>query len=99
MCPEAAKNLIENDDRFEIICPLVSNSDIFVLKDENKIKKIAMTQNRFYQEKIIKDECGEKVQIYPMIYSSLPYALEKGRVDGIIIDSIKALKLNGQKKL
>ena len=33
-----------------------------------------------------------------MIYSSLPYALEKGRVDGIIIDSIKALKLNGQKK-
>ncbi len=39
MCPEAAKNLIENDDRFEIICPLVSNSDIFVLKDENKIKK------------------------------------------------------------
>ena len=98
MCPEAAKNLIENDDRFEISCPLVSNSDIFVLKDENKIKKIAMTQNRIYQEKIIKDEYGEKVQIYPMIYSSLPYALEKGRVDGIIIDSIKSLKLNGQKK-
>ncbi|GAE03696.1 hypothetical protein CBO05C_3386 [Clostridium botulinum B str. Osaka05] len=98
MCPEAAKNLIENDDRFEISCPLVSNSDIFVLKDENKIKKIAMTQNRIYQEKIIKDEYGERVQIYPMIYSSLPYALEKGRVDGIIIDSIKSLKLNGQKK-
>ncbi len=57
-----------------------------------------MTQNRIYQEKIIKDEYGEKVQIYPMIYSSLPYALEKGRVDGIIIDSIKSLKLNGQKK-
>lgn len=34
-----------------------------------------------------------------MIYSSLPYALEKGRVDGIIIDSIKALKLNGEKAL
>lgn len=63
-----------------------------------KLKKIAMTQNRIYQEKIIKDEYGEKVQIYPMIYSSLPYALEKGRVDGIIIDSIKSLKLNGQKK-
>ncbi len=89
---------MKNDTRFEIVCPLVNNSDMFVLKDLNNVRNIAMTQNRFYQEKIIKDQYGKGVQIYSMIYSALPYALEKKNVDGIIIDSIKALKLHGYKK-
>ncbi len=63
-----------------------------------KIKKIAMTQNRFYQEKIIKDECGEKVTNISDDIFIFALCIGKGRVDGIIIDSIKALKLNGQKK-
>ncbi len=63
-----------------------------------KIKKIAMTQNRFYQEKIIKRWMWRKSTNISDDIFILPYALEKGRVDGIIIDSIKALKLNGQKK-
>ncbi len=100
MCPSSAEALVKKDHRFKIISPLILNSDIFVIKkgtDANKIKKIGVSTNRTYQNNMVKDKFGNNCQAVPMLYSSLPYALEKGIVDGILTDYAKAEQLEGDK--
>lgn len=98
MCPSAAKNLIAKDKRFEIIGPCVLNSDIFVIKPGVIPKAIGVPQNRYHIEKIVREKYGQSVKIIPMITSALPYALEKGTVDCIVIDAVKALFIKGNKE-
>lgn len=100
MCPSAAESLIEKDSRFKIVSPLILNSDIFVIKKGvqiNNVKKIGISTNRDYQSKMVKDKFGENCDVIPMLGSSLPYAMEKGIVDGLLIDYVKAEQIEGEK--
>ncbi|KNF08389.1 hypothetical protein CLPU_7c00170 [Gottschalkia purinilytica] len=96
LCPDAAKALVEKDSRFEINSIVMLNSDIFVLRKNNP-KKIGITQKRYYQKDLVKERFGNDVEIVPMISTALPYALEKGMVDGIVIDILKGLSIDGEK--
>ena len=97
ICKEAAKSYMENVEGFEVISECVRNSDIFVMKKDNP-KKIGMTQERNYQKDLIKKRFGEDVEIVPMMVGALPYALENGEVDAIIIDFVKGIHLKGKKE-
>lgn len=97
VCKEAAKEYLENVEGFQIVSTSMMNSDIFITKTENP-KIIGMTQDRDYQIELIKKRFGQDVEIAPMMVSALPYALEKGEVDGIIIDFIKGVHVNGVKE-
>jgi len=97
MCPDAARVLLEKDDRFAIVGPLLVNSDLIVLKPGRVPKKIGVTQNRYYQEQIIAEKFGPNCSAVPMMTVSLPYALEKNAVDGVIVDVLKGLWLQGDK--
>ncbi|OLS02027.1 hypothetical protein TICRE_20100 [Tissierella creatinophila DSM 6911] len=97
VCKEAAKEYLENIEGFEVVSTSMMNSDIFITKTENP-KIIGMTQDRDYQIDLIKKRFGQDVEIAPMMVSALPYALEKGEVDGIIIDFIKGVHVNGIKE-
>ncbi|WZL73268.1 ABC transporter substrate-binding (seleno)protein SaoB [Clostridiaceae bacterium 35-E11] len=96
VCVDAAEEFVKNVEGFEIYSPCVQNSDLFVLQGGNP-KKIGITQNRKYQGKLVKDYFGEDVKIVPMIHQALPYSLEKGQLDGIVIDVTKAIHLKGDK--
>lgn len=95
ICKEAAKKFVEYDENFEIVDTVVQNSDVFLVKNEN-IKKVGVTQNRNYQIDLVK-EYYESAKEVPFISGGLAYALESDKVDAIVIDSIKALSLNGKK--
>lgn len=95
ICKEAAKKFVEYDKNFEIVDTVVQNSDVFLVKNEN-IKKVGVTQNRNYQIDLVK-EYYESAKEVPFISGGLAYALESDKVDAIVIDSIKALGLNGKK--
>ncbi len=97
ICPSAAATLIEKDNRFEIVGPCVVNSDIFVIKEDKLPQKIGVTQNRVYQHELIREKFGQKIEIVPMITTALPFALERDLVDGIVIDIIRGLALEGEK--
>ena len=97
MCPSAAVSLVEKDKRFTVIGPCILNSDIFVLKENADIKTIGVTQNRDHQDKMVKDKFGDYMNISKTLTASLPYAYEKGVVDGILIDFVKAMMINGNK--
>ncbi|MBW9158783.1 hypothetical protein KTC93_04745 [Clostridium tagluense] len=97
VCVNAAEKFIEKDPRFEIVGVCVENSDIFVTKSGVTPKKIGVTQNKKYQEQIVKDRFGNKCEIVPMLGRALPYALENNLVDGVILDVTKGWMLNGVK--
>lgn len=97
ICKEAAKSYLENVEGFEVVSQCVKNSDIFVMKKDDP-KKIGMTQERKYQKDLIKKRFGEDVEIVPMMVGALPYALENGEVDAIIIDFVKGIHLKGKKE-
>lgn len=98
VCKEAAGKFIENDSRFEIVGPCVKNSDIFVLREGIKPKKIGLTQNRVYQEQLVKNTFGKECEIVPTMAAALPYVLEKDRVDGIVVDAVKGMSVSGVKQ-
>ena len=95
ICKEAADKFVKYDKNFEIVNPVVQNSDVFLLKDKNP-KKIGYTQNRNYQLDLIKQYYKEAKSI-PFISGGLAYALESNKVDGVIVDAIKSLSLEGTK--
>ncbi|MCC5909041.1 MAG: hypothetical protein JJT76_01215 [Clostridiaceae bacterium] len=98
LCPNAAEVLIEMDDSFMVVGPVILNSDIFVVKEGKVPKKIGITQNRHYQEILAKKKFGEEIEIVPMITTALPYTYEKDMVDAVVIDVLRGLKMDGIKK-
>lgn len=95
ICKEAADKFIKYDKNFEIIDTVVQNSDVFLLKKDNP-EKIGFTQNRNYQLDLIKQYYKDSKAI-PFISGGLAYALESNKVDGIVVDAIKSLSLEGTK--
>ncbi len=98
LCPDAADRLLEIDSRYSIIGPFMVNSDILVLRPTGSIKKIGITQNRWYQETLVQKMLGPDIPVHPMLESALPYAFTDKRVDGVVLDASKALRLEGQKQ-
>ena len=99
ICEDAAKEFVESNNEFKIVGSCVKNSDIFILKDNKTIKKIGIAQSRKYQKELVKAKFGSSCQVYPMTATALGYALENNTLDAILIDSLKAWKLNGKKEI
>lgn len=95
ICKEAAGSFIKYDDNFEIVAPVVKNSDVFLLKEHNP-KTIGVIQNRNYQTELV-NQYYKNSKAVPLINSALMYVLENNTVEGVVIDSIKALSLKGKK--
>ncbi|HHW41641.1 MAG TPA: hypothetical protein GXX19_10965 [Syntrophomonadaceae bacterium] len=95
LCPDAARVLVAKDKRYQIVGPVLVNSDVVVVRNQEQPRKIGITQNRWYQKKIIRSLFGEECQVVPMLPEGLPYAYQKGHVDGVVLDVEKALQLPG----
>lgn len=96
VCKDAAKEIVDRLDGFEIYGSCVENSDLIVTKVKYP-KKIGVTQNKDYQIDLIHLKLGEDIECIPIIGQALPYALENGQVDAIVIDACKGVYLQGEK--
>jgi len=94
ICPDAAKKFIEGDSRFEVLGACVKNSDVFILNKHDIPKKIGVTRNKNYQKQMVIDTFDKTCEIIPMAASALPYALERGDVEGIITDLVKGIEIS-----
>jgi hypothetical protein len=95
ICKDAAEEYIKNDTNFEIIAPVVKNSDIFLMGTD-KPKRIGVTQKRDYQYNLV-SEYYKDAETVPLIGTALGYGLESNLVDGIVVDIMKSLSLKGEK--
>lgn len=96
ICKEAADKLMKTEsDKFENKGVLVKNSDVILVKNR-PIKRIGVIQNRNYQRYLAQMYCPNK-EIFPFIGTGIAYALESNKVDAVVIDAFKAIKLKGNK--
>jgi hypothetical protein len=96
LCPDAARTLVEKDGRFEILGPALVNSQILVIGKRRAPKRIAYSHKRSYQKALIRDRFGPGCEAIPVMPSALPYVYAKGEVDGIVVDVLKGLSLQGE---
>lgn len=96
MCPDAARRLVEKDGRFVIVGPCLANSDVVLIRDDVEPGRIAVTQNRDYQIEVVSDRFGPTVTTTGMVTSAIPYAYERGAVDGAVLDVLKARDFGGR---
>lgn len=97
MCSDAARVLVTKDPRYEIAFPVIKNSDIFIARadDSRRDLSIAVSQNRDFQQKMVKQRYGERGCPVPMLHSGVPFAYSKGIVQGAVVDITKAFTLDG----
>lgn len=96
VCSSAGDDLLSKSDEFVKVQALVKNADVIVKKKET-IEKIGTSQNRIHKNILI-NKRFPGVKAIPMLDRSLGFALEKGEVDGVLVDAKKALLLNGDKE-
>lgn len=97
ICKDAAKQYVNVNSGFEIVGTVVQNSDIFLLSDNNP-EKIGVIQNRDYQSELVK-KYYKNVEVAPLLGTALAYGLESNLVDGVVIDCIKSIGLEGKENL
>lgn len=97
MCPDAADNLLEKDNRFEIVSPCLVNSDIVVVKPGVVPQKIGVSQNRNHQAGIVSELFGDSCTTASILPSGIPYAYEKNSVDGVVVDALQGFTMEGDK--
>ncbi|MHC1727045.1 MAG: ABC transporter substrate-binding (seleno)protein SaoB [Syntrophobacteraceae bacterium] len=97
MCPDAAKRLIEKDARYKITGPVLLNSDVLVIRSWTKPPRIGIAHKRQYQEKLVKERFPGGCTTVPMLPAGLPHALERGGVDGVVLDILKASAVSGER--
>lgn len=98
LCPDAARELVEKDERFEIVGPVMMNSDIFIthLNADLDQPQIAVSQKRAYQREIVLKRFGAKSRAVPMFHGAVPFAFAKNVVQGAVLDVTKAFSLEGE---
>lgn len=96
ICSSKAQEFVQNDERFEIVPDAIINSSVIITKKDNP-QTIGVSQNRKFEVDMVKDTFGEECEIKEISTRVLPYALEKGEVDGIVLDYIKSLEIDGKR--
>lgn len=86
VCKEAAEDFMTADPDFEIVGPVVMNSDIIVETEDREVKIVGITNNKDFHIDFAKDLYGENIRIHEMKPNSLPYAYRNNQIDAMIID-------------
>ncbi len=96
LCPDAAEELVGKDPRFRVVGPVAANTDVAIARDEAPAR-VGVTQNRGYQEQVVGDLFGAGAEPVAMLTESLPYALERGSVQGVVTDFLRAREIEGMR--
>lgn len=97
MCPDSALALVKRDKRFEVVGPILMNAEVLVTKRDRPILSIGVAQGRVRHAVHVASTLKDSVAISAMLPASLPYAYEKNVVDGVAVDFLTALTLEGEK--
>jgi len=94
LCPDAAEKFLENDRPFVVAGEIIKNANVLVSKKDNIPVNVGCTAGRALQGESAVMFLGGGINLMPMAPAALPYALEKGAVDAIVLDILAALKLD-----
>lgn len=97
MCPEAAGILVAKDLRYEILGPVIQNSDVLITRTgaEPSDIRIAVSQKRNFQRQMVLQRFGRNSRPVPMLHAGVPFAYTRGVVQGAVVDITRAFWLEG----
>ena len=97
MCSDAARTLVDKDRRYEIVGPVMKNSDIFIVREDVDAGEpvIAVSQKRRFQQDMVARRFGKRSRPEPMLHAAVPFAYARGVVHGAVMDIAKAFYLDG----
>lgn len=98
LCPDSAKKLIEKGQPFQILGNVVKNANVLVTNEDIPPKTVGYMNLREIQKELVWSNIGKDIEMQPMLPQGLPYALQRKAVDGIVLDILGALKIDGYKK-
>lgn len=90
------KNVTESSDAPKIKDDTNSYVENKSTGNSYSVKKIGVVQNRVYQVRLAKSYFPN-TEIHPFIGNALAYALESSKVDAVVLDGLKAFKLDGER--
>lgn len=96
VCANSAEKFVENEVNFVIYCDLFKNTDVIVRNSKDTPKNIGVSYKKDYHLDIVSDHYGEANSTI-LMRNAMAYSLEKGDVDAIIIDALKAISLKKSK--
>lgn len=99
LCPDAAQRLVQRDGRFQVAGPCVMNSDAYVTRGDTAPGKVGVAHKREYQGTLVRGRFGPGCDTLSLLPSSLPFALARGLVDGIVVDGLKAIAIPSPRRV
>lgn len=85
ICPNAAEPLLQNGNPYVVAGGIVKNSSILLSNKGVNINTVGYTSGREIQKQAVSQSFPD-VQYVPIMTTALPYALERGSVDAVVLD-------------
>lgn len=96
-CPEVAKKLVSEDERFIIYGPAIMNAEVLVYQKKwlDEVHTIGIAQGRKHLKELVYDTVPHVEDVLEITPKGLNYAMGDGQIDGAIMDISKASLLKG----
>lgn len=89
-----ALHLVQANDDFEIYGPVIMNAEVIGYKEDvESIHRLGIGHKREHLHKLAIESYRQVKEVIEMSPISLPYSLEGGQVDGVVLDITKAALL------
>ena len=73
----------------------IVNGDFIVKRADRELERVAFTGGKLEQLRMINENLPEDIWVTSLAASAIPYALERGEIDGAVLDVSKIKKLQG----
>ncbi|EHM12982.1 hypothetical protein HMPREF1249_0478 [Jonquetella sp. BV3C21] len=93
LCPDAAQKFLGTGAPFRIFGPLVKNANVLVSRGNNTPRSVGYMSGRVLQYEALVRTLGRTAELHPIAAPALPYALECGAVDAVVLDAADAIRL------
>lgn len=91
LCPDAAEEFLEAEPDFVLVGGLIENANVLIRRDEGPVERIGYMNGRTLQADLLEELFCGGVELYPMLATALPYALENQAVDAVVLDGAQGL--------
>jgi hypothetical protein len=95
LCPDGADQLIASGQPYQILGAVVINAKVLVTKEDTVPRTVGYMNAREIQKELVWSNLNRSIEMKPILPAGLPYALERNAVEGIVLDVLGALKIDG----
>lgn len=95
LCPDGAEKLLASGQPYEVLGTVVVNAKVLVTRRDALPGTVGYMNAREIQKQLVWSNFDKSIAMQPMLPTGLPYALERKAVEGIVLDILGALKIEG----